>query len=110
AGSGRGVRPSGRKSRSHRKRLKGRTVTMEDVPSLTGRLENEEYHDQQRVAREEKVARREQDDQARKDKASRKMCPGRRSITGVQASPSASTFRVDPRRRRSAPAALGGHQ
>ena len=113
AGSGRGLRPSGGKSRSHRKRLKGRTVTMEGVPGLTGRLEDEEYRDQQRVAREEKVARREQeiaDDQARKDEASRKMCPGRRRITGVQASPSASTLRADPRRRQSAPAALGGHQ
>ncbi len=50
ANSGRGLRPSGGKSRSHRKRRKGRTAALEGLPGITGRLENEEYREQQRVA------------------------------------------------------------
>ena len=111
--SGRGLRPSGGKSKSHRKRRKGKIVAMEGVPSLTERLENEEYREQQRVAREEKVKRRAQeieDDQARKDKASRNPCSSRRRRSGGGDPPSPSTLCVDPRRRQSAPAALGAHQ
>lgn len=73
ASSGRGLRYRGDKSRSHRKRCKRKTVPTEGLPDLTGRLGNEEYHEQQRVRREEKLVRQAQDitnDQAREDKAS----------------------------------------
>lgn len=53
AESGRGVRSSGRKSRSHSKRRKRRTVSTLGLPGLTGRLDNEEQREQQRVARED---------------------------------------------------------
>lgn len=73
AGSGRGLRYGGGGSRSRRKRRKGKAVSMEGLPGLAGRLDNEEYHEQQRVRREEKLVRQAQQiasDQTREDKAS----------------------------------------
>lgn len=58
------------KSNLYRPRRKGRAVATERLPDITGRLEDDSYREQQRVAREEKVARRVQaiaDNQARKD-------------------------------------------
>ena len=83
--SGRAPRSSGGKSRSHRKRHKGKTVPAEGSPCLTERLDIEEYREQQRVERDEKLVRRAQDiadDQERKVRASRKSCSGRRRSTG----------------------------
>ena len=98
--SGRGLPSSVGESRSYHQSPKKTTAVAEGLPSLTDRLDNEGYREQQRVP----VARQTQetaDDQARKDEASRGSCPGRRTTKGGG---------LDPRRRQSASATLQEHQ